>query len=67
MDMKTKVSMEIEKNSGDKKNLYVFMMDYGCPLGEAYDACHEVLEKIVKLSQEASDRAKRKEEDKKEN
>ena len=67
MDLKTKISMEIVKGEGDKKNDYLFIMPYGCPLGEAYDACHEALARVVEMSQKAAEQAKQKVENKKEN
>jgi len=42
----------------DERN-YEFMMPFGAPYGEAYDACHEMMGKIVELSQEAQKRATR--------
>lgn len=62
MDLKTKVSIEIVRENNDKKNTYQFIMDYGVPLGEAYDVCHEVLQRILELSKQASDRAQQKKE-----
>ena len=51
------IAIEIKKE--DRK--YVFMMPLGCPLGEAYDVCHETLQEIIKMSHELADRAKREE------
>ena len=58
MDLKTKVAIEIVKEQDDKKRNYQFIFDYGVPLGEAYDVCHEVLQKLVEMAQQANDRAK---------
>lgn len=60
MDLKTKVSIEITRGEGDKKNHYQFIMQYGVPLGEAYDVCHEVLEELVKMAGNAAEKAKQK-------
>ena len=45
----------IEKNERN----YEFTMPFGAPYGEAYDACHEMLGKIVEMSKEAQERATR--------
>ena len=37
---------------------YSFTVPMGAPLGEAYDACHEVLMLITKSAQEAAEKAK---------
>ena len=60
MELKTKVCIPVKKEDRE----YHFDMPYGCPLGEAYDVVHEVLQKIVELSRDAADKTKR-EEDKK--
>ena len=51
------VSFEITKG----ERTFVFSMPHGTPFGEAYDACFEVLNDIVKMSTEAADKAKREE------
>lgn len=63
MDLKTKVSIEAVRKDGDKERLYQFSMPYGVALGEAYDVCHEVLQKLVEMAQQASDRAAQKKEE----
>ena len=49
MNKDLKYCMSVEK--GERK--YVLSMPVGSPLGECYDACHEFLSEIAKLSQEA--------------
>jgi alpha-D-ribose 1-methylphosphonate 5-triphosphate synthase subunit PhnI len=62
MDQIATFNLKLEKN--DKT--FTFSMPLGCPIGEAYDATHEMLNELVLLSQEAADKAKRPEEKKKE-
>ena len=52
--MSQKISIEVKRDD----RLYEFEMPFGSPCGEAYDACHEVLQELVKISQQAADRAK---------
>lgn len=54
-DQKGIVQIIVKKESRE----YAFNMDIGAPLGECYDACHEILNEIVKMSQAANDRAAR--------
>ena len=63
MDLKTKVSIEVVRGEDEKKRVYQFLMPYGVALGESYDVCHEVLQKLVEMAKDASDRAKSKKED----
>ncbi|HET8685137.1 MAG TPA: hypothetical protein VFM18_00575 [Methanosarcina sp.] len=37
---------------------YVFLMPQGAPCGEAYDACFEVLQEIIKMSERLAEQAK---------
>ena len=54
MDLKALVTMEIKKG----ENSYRFLMDNGCPFGEAIDAAFEFLQKLHALSKQAADDAK---------
>jgi len=56
-DLKTMVYIEVKKND----RTYVFSLPFGCPLGEAYDAAHEVLQSILDMSKQAADNAKQRE------
>ena len=47
-------NFEVEK--GDRK--YLFVVPAGSPLGECYDACHEVLGEILKQAQQSAEKAK---------
>ena len=58
MEIKTHIHFLIDKQ--DFK--YVFIMPAGGTLGNAYDACFEVMQKILDMSQEAADKSKRQEE-----
>lgn len=49
--------MEVEKDG----RIYVLDIPGNAPLGEAYDACHEFLAKIVDLAQAAAEKVKRQE------
>ena len=59
MEVKSRVHFEAEKNG----NHYFMSMPAGAPLGESYDACFEILLKIVELSQSATDKMKLAKED----
>lgn len=37
---------------------YLFVMPQGAPCGEAYDACFEVLQEIIKMSERLAEQAK---------
>lgn len=37
---------------------YMFVMPQGAPCGEAYDACFEVLQEIIKMSERLAEQAK---------
>lgn len=37
---------------------YLFVMPQGSPCGEAYDACFEVLQEIIKMSERLAEQAK---------
>jgi len=50
------VTIEIEKDG----NTFTFSMPYGCKIGDAYNACHEALQEVVKMGQQAADAAKAK-------
>lgn len=60
-----KLCIEVEKETeinGKTRDLrYEFSMPAGAPIGETYDAAHEVLQEIVRMANEASDRAAREE------
>ena len=59
MDLITKISIDIEKKDGDNKRVYSFLMPYGSPCGQAYDACFEVLQEIRKMAERIENQAKR--------
>jgi hypothetical protein len=48
--------IEIIINRGDRT--YKFMVPEGSPIGETYDAAFDVLQYIIKVSQEAAEKAK---------
>lgn len=48
MDLYNTVQFRKEVNG----NLYVYTMPSNAPLGEAYDALHEALQHLVKVSQD---------------
>lgn len=54
MNQYLNVNFEVEKN--DRK--YVFTLPMQAPLGEAYDAIHEMLQEILKQAQASADKAK---------
>jgi len=56
MTQKAVIYLEVEKN--DHK--YSFTMPIGAPLGEVYDAAFEMLQEIVKLANEAVEKAEQK-------
>jgi len=60
VDQKATVVMNVKKED----RVYEFSMPMNSPLGECYDACFEVMNQIVTMSQEAAKRAERKEEKK---
>jgi len=60
MEVKTHINFEIEKS--DRK--YVFSMPAGGTLGEAYDSAFEVLQKLLDMSKEAAEKAKKVDSDK---
>ena len=67
--MKQKAVVKLVVEKGERQ--FEFIMPFGAPYGESYDAAWEVLQEIIKLSNEAAEKAKRdkitkKEEDKKE-
>lgn len=37
---------------------YLFLMPQGAPCGEAYDACFEVLQEIMKMAERLTEQAK---------
>jgi hypothetical protein len=57
MELKSVVVIETKKND----RIFQFSMPVGAPFGECYDACFEVLNKVVELSKEAAEAAKPKE------
>lgn len=56
MNLKSVVTVEITKNG----NTYTFNLPVGAPIGECYDACHEVLGHIIELAKQAAENAKSK-------
>lgn len=57
--MKYKADIIIEKNA----RTYTFSMEIGCPIGEAYDACFQVLQEIQEFAKQALENAKPKQPD----
>lgn len=57
MDQILHIELKIVKG----KNSYTFCMPYGAPLGEAYDAAHEVLQHLTEQANEAVAKSERKE------
>ncbi len=55
MNLKQKIVFEVTKN----ERVYQFVTEVNSPLGESYDACFAVLEKIVELSKTAASKAER--------
>jgi hypothetical protein len=50
------LNVHFEVSKGDRK--YVFVVPMRSPLGECYDACHEVLQEILKQAQDSAEKAK---------
>ena len=57
-EFKAHLKLEVEKE--DRR--YEFFMPIGSPLGECYDACFEVLQKITQAANDSVDKSKRPEE-----
>lgn len=60
MNEKLVVHFSAEKDG----HTFIFSMPVGCPLGLAYDAVHQVLEKITELAKKATEKAKQSDENK---
>jgi len=56
IDQKAAVVMGVKKED----RVYEFSMPMNSPLGECYDACFEIMNEIVAMSQKAAERAERK-------
>ena len=54
MNQELKVIFEVDKN----ERKYLFSLPINAPLGEAYDACHEMLQEIMKQAQASVEKAK---------
>jgi hypothetical protein len=54
MNQKLYVHLEVEKDA----NKFVFSMPVGAPLGDAYNACFEALEEILKMAKTATEKMK---------
>lgn len=54
MDLSDRLNMQTKK--GD--NVYIFSIPNNSPIGEAYDACFSILERIARISQEALEKMK---------
>ena len=63
MELKQKFFIELSRGEEGSERNYQFILPINAPLGEAYDVCHEILQKVVKMAQEASDRAAQKKEE----
>lgn len=61
MELSSKPTIILEVKQGDNK--YQFLMPVGSGFGEAYDACHLVLQEIVKFATQAAQAVKQKETD----
>lgn len=61
IDQKAAVVMSVKKED----RVYEFHMPMNSPLGECYDACFEMMNEIVTMSQKAAERAERKDVDEK--
>ena len=53
MNQRAMISVEIKKNERD----YVLLMPMGAPIGEAYDVVHEMLQALLKMANDATQRA----------
>lgn len=49
--------MEVEKNG----RIYSFSLQMGSPIGEAYDACWEIMSRLVENARSTTEKAKRQE------
>lgn len=54
MTLKQTFTFEIVKN----ERTYTFTMPTGTPIGETYDVCHELLQELVKLAYEATEKSR---------
>lgn len=54
MELKSIVAIEVEKN----ERIFKLELPVGAPLGDAYEACWEMLNKIVAMAKESVDQAK---------
>lgn len=59
VDQILNINFEISKS--DRK--YIFVVPMSAPLGECYDACHEMLQEILKQAQASAEKAKAARED----
>lgn len=57
MEMKNCVEFVVKKNERE----YVFHLPQGAPFGEIYDATFEILNEVIRLAQEAAQKAAPKE------
>ncbi len=48
------VHFEVTKN--DRR--YSFVVPMNAPLGECFDACHEMLQEVIKQAQQSADKSK---------
>jgi hypothetical protein len=55
MNLRSFVSIELEKNG----RVYSYLMPVGAPYGEAYDAAFEICQNILDMAKKASEGAKR--------
>ncbi len=54
MDQKLIIQMNIK--DGDHE--FTFLMPYGCPIGNAYNAGHQVLTNLAQMAKDAAEKAK---------
>jgi len=54
--MNQKLVVQLEHIVGDR-NYYLYL-PVGGPIGEAYDACHAMLQQIVQMANDANDSAR---------
>jgi len=53
-ELKSSIIARIQKEDRE----YLFVMPHGAPCGEAYDACFEVLQEIIKMAERMAEQAK---------
>ena len=59
--MNQRLVVQLEHSVNDRT--YQLYLPVGGPIGEAYDACHAMLQQIVEMAKAANDKAKQSESD----